>query len=456
MAFSPEHVGALILAAGKGTRMHSSKPKVLAALLEEPMLRYGLAALEPFFGERIWCLVGHEAERVMAAFAGEERRFVVQHEQNGTGHALMVAWPELAAAGLEYVLVTNGDMPLLGAVEIEALLNAAAKADIGFLTLTLENPGAYGRVVRTDGAVTAIVEAKDYDEQRFGPMADEVNAGVYLLKLSSVGPLLDALTNENANGEYYITDLVGLAVAAGLVVEGVRLGNTPSLLGVNSPAELTVSEEVLRARLVDKWLNAGVTMHAPSLVRIGPRVRLEPGAELFGPCELYGECHIARDARILSHTVLWDAEVGAGAQVRSFCHVERAIVGAGCSVGPFARLRPGALMEEGAAVGNFVEMKKARLGKGAKAGHLTYLGDADVGENVNIGAGTITCNYDGVNKHRTTIGDNAFIGSNTALVAPVSVGENALVGAGSVISKNVPDNSLGVTRAPQRNLPRRS
>ncbi len=463
MASGFSGLGALILAAGKGTRMHSDKPKVLQTLLGEPMLAYVMTALAPVMGEAVWAVIGHNADMVRKAFPDFEAqgRFVLQEEQLGTGHALQMAWATLRAAGLETVVVVNGDTPLLSAQTVErfvaAIRNAdGGGADVAFMTLTLPEAGAYGRVVRDGhGVVKAIVEARDYDEIIHGPEPREINTGIYSLRLDAVEKLLSQLSNDNQSGEYYITDIVGLAVAQGIEVLGIDCGDDPSLLGVNNPVELSRSEELLTQRITSEYLEKGVIMHAPQGVRIGPFARVEAGAEITGPCEIYGKSHVARGAVIESHCWMKDAHIGSGSVVKSFSHIERATVGKFCSVGPFARLRPDAILENEARIGNFVEMKKARLGYGAKAGHLSYLGDADIAAGCNIGAGTITCNYDGKNKHRTVIGENAFIGSNTALVAPVSIGDGSVVGAGSVITKDVPAEHLAVARERQRNLPRK-
>ncbi len=447
--------GALILAAGRGTRMHSRNPKVLQTLLGEPLLMYVVRALEPLFGDAVWAVVGHGAEMVRKVCAGYPLRFVEQTELLGTGHALMVALPALRAAGMKRVLVVNGDTPLITTETFRRFLRDAEGAAVAVATLTLPSPGAYGRVVRHQDRVIAIVEAKDYDPVLHGPEPDEINAGIYLFDLESVEKLLPRLENNNKNKEYYITDLIRLAVDARMRVSGLHCGSDPHLLGINTPEELARSEELLRRHLVRSGLEAGIIMHGSASVRLGPRVTVEPGAELYGPCEIYGRSHIASGAVVEAFCHIVDSHIGPDAVIRSFSHLDRAMVGPECTVGPYARLRPDAVMEQGAHVGNFVEMKKAVLGAGAKANHLTYLGDADVGPGSNIGAGTITCNYDGVNKHRTSIGAHAFIGSNTALVAPVSVGNNAVVGAGSVITRNVPDECLGVTRARQKILPRR-
>ena len=454
---SKNTIGALILAAGKGTRMHSDKPKVLQPLLGEPMLRYVYTALDPIFGDGMWTVIGHGADMVSRTFEMESRNFVLQSEQLGTGHALQVAWPELIRSGLNRVLVVNGDTPLLPQPRIMAFMKEVVDrdADIGFMTLTLADPASFGRVVRHNGEVAAIVEAKDFDENMHGQEPNEINAGIYLLKLDSISPLLEKLQNTNKSGEYYITDLVELAVARRMKVCGVDCGQDPHLLGINNPAELVRSESLLRTNLVLEWLEQGVMIHAPETVRIGPMVYLEPGAVLHGPCELYGNTEVRTGATVQSHTWLRNAIVSSGAEVRPFCHIEDAEIGPDCIVGPYARLRPGAVLEEGSRVGNFVEMKKSVLGKKSKANHFTYLGDTEVGVGANIGAGTITCNYDGVNKHKTVIGDGAFIGSNSALVAPVTIGANSLVGAGSVITKDVPDDTLAIARGVQKNLPRK-
>jgi bifunctional UDP-N-acetylglucosamine pyrophosphorylase/glucosamine-1-phosphate N-acetyltransferase len=432
--------------------MCSSRPKVLHTVLGVPMLRHVLRALAPVFGESVWVVVGHEADMVRQACADQPVRFVEQGEQLGTGHALMVALPHVRAAGVEKLLVINGDTPLISGKLIEGFLHDAADADFAFATLTLPEPGAFGRVVRRGGAVAAIIEARDYDPSRHGPEPREINAGLYLIKLSAIAPLLPYLTRTNKNGEYYLTDLVALAAAAGIGVSGLDRGGDSALMGLNTPAELAESEENLRRSIVREHLAAGVIMHGPDSIRIGPDAVIEPGAELSGPCELFGTSRIASGARVASHCYIRDSVVGACAVIHNFCHLEDATVGADCLVGPFARLRPGTVMEEGAHVGNFVELKKARLGQGAKANHLTYLGDADVGAGTNVGAGTITCNYDGLRKHQTLIGAGAFIGSNTALVAPVRIGDKAVVGAGTTVTKDVPEGHLGITRAPQKNL----
>ena len=440
------HLHALILAAGKGTRMPSPRPKVLQTLLGETMLTLVTATLHAMdrVGD-IFTMVGCEAAMVSAeaeAVAGRLGRkafCIEQKEQKGTGHALMTAMPFLEGDGR--LLVVNGDAPLLTAEVLDRFLDGAEGADVAFLSLELDDAASYGRVVRKDGAVKAIVEAKDFDPAVYGPKEDahEVNTGIYLFSLPSVRRLLPKLSNNNKSGEYYITDLVSLGLAEGMDVRGIRAegsgcdGN--ALLGVNNPVELAAAEELLQKRRNAAILASGVVMHGLSGIRISPLSVVEPGAEIYGPCEICGSSVIKSGARIRSHG--------------EFCHIEGAEVRSGAIVGPYARLRPQALVDEKAHVGNFVELKKTYLGKGSKANHFTYLGDTEVGPGVNFGAGTITCNYDGKNKFRTVVGANCFIGSNTSLVAPVTIGDGALIGAGSVIVDDVPAGKMALGRGRQ-------
>lgn len=450
---------ALVLAGGKGTRMHSDSPKVLKTLLGESMLYYVYRALKPSLGEKIFTIVGFACEKVENAFPEMKDRFVLQTEQLGTGHALQMGWECIKAADVEYCLVINGDTPLISDKAVSDFLEAVKEdgADLSFVTITPDTANQFGRVIRNKaGQVTAIVETKDYDEAVYGPVSGEVNAGIYCLKISAVDGLLSKLTNNNKSGEYYITDLVDLAVECGMNVTAVNAGNSIDLMGINSPYELAQAESTLRLRTAEKLLKCGVTLHSWESVVVGPGVEIEPGVEISGPCEIYGCSKIKRGAVLESHVRIVDSVVESGALIKAYSHLEEAQVGSGCMVGPYGRLRPGAVLEEDAKVGNFVEMKKAVLGKGAKASHLTYLGDSEIGAGTNIGAGTITCNYDGVNKHKTVIGEGAFIGSNTALVAPVTIGKGALIGAGSTITKNVKDGDLGVARGKQINISRTS
>jgi bifunctional UDP-N-acetylglucosamine pyrophosphorylase/glucosamine-1-phosphate N-acetyltransferase len=444
---------AVVLAAGKGTRLHSNSPKVLRSLLGEPMLYYVYQALEPAFGAAIHTIVGFGREEVARTFPDMADRFIVQEQQLGTGHALRTAWEAMAHDPPRWLVVANGDTPLLQPRHLDRLLQRRdAGPALAFLTITPEEPAGLGRVVRSEGGGLAIVEAKDLEPSLHGD-PKEVNAGIYLFDMERVAPLLGELSNQNKSGEYYVTDLVALAGERGMSVEAVNCGEDPGLLGVNTAPELCEAEERLRSGIVRHWLETGVVIRQAGSARIGPRARIDPGVELCGPVEVYGRSCLGEGVRVDSHVVLQDAEL-AGCRVKSFSHVEGAFVEPGAAVGPYARLRPGAVLRRGARVGNFVEMKKAELGEGSKASHLSYLGDATVGPAVNIGAGTITCNYDGVRKHHTHIESGAFIGSNTALVAPVRVGSDSLVAAGSTITEDVPAGNWAFGRARQKNISR--
>lgn len=451
-------LGALVLAAGKGTRMFSEIPKVLQTLLGEPMLYYVHSALSGLGNIPFWTIIGHGADMVSAAFPEHKERFILQEQQLGTGHAVQIAMPVLDKSNIDGLLVVNGDTPLVSTGILSRFLSLMEfkNVDLGFISITLEDPKAYGRVVRDHrGQVAGIVEYKEFNAAEHGLATGEINTGIYYFSSEVLRRLLPQLTNNNKSGEFYITDLVTLAVQDGLKVEAVNFGNEPCLLGVNTPLELSEAESNLRQRINREWMERGVMLHMPDMITIGPRVVLEPGVRIYGPSEILNASELHHGSCVESHCVVRDTQIETGTVVHSFSHLECAKVGEHCSVGPYARLRPGSVMKKASRIGNFVEMKKATLGEGAKANHLSYLGDADVGARSNIGAGTITCNYDGVNKHATCIGEGAFIGSNTALIAPVSVGPSALIGAGSIITKDVPEGMLALTRAPQKMFPRK-
>ena len=450
-------LGYVLLAAGKGTRMHSDSPKVLQTVLGKPLLGYVFDALGHVPPGLVWTVIGFGANEVRSTFAARDLQFVPQEEQLGTGHAVSLAWPEIVASGLSHVCVLNGDTPYVPVQEVEALADLCREegAAMGMLTLELDNPFGYGRVIRSsEGVVLRVVEEKDFDAVEHGGEINEVNSGAYVFDVAKCTELLARIDRDNAQGEFYLTQMISLCADAGLAVAGMPFGSSELLRGINSPSDLVDFEEALRARIVKEHLRAGVILRNAASIIIGPDVEIAPGAEVVGPCEIYGRSRIERGARISSHCWIRDTVLGP-CQVKSFSHIDGARVGEGASIGPYARLRPGAVIGRKARVGNFVEVKNAILHEGAKAGHLSYLGDSDIGADVNIGAGTITCNYDGVRKHRTEIREKAFIGSNTALVAPVVVGAGAVVGAGSVVTKDVPDGVLCVARARQTNIERK-
>ncbi|AEB10879.1 bifunctional UDP-N-acetylglucosamine diphosphorylase/glucosamine-1-phosphate N-acetyltransferase GlmU [Marinithermus hydrothermalis] len=441
----------VILAAGTGTRMKSRLPKVLHPLLGKPMVAYAVEAAIESGAERVVVVVGHGAEAVQTALADYPVVFAHQAEQLGTAHALMQA--EQALEGFEgRVLVTYGDTPLLSGQTLARLAGAleAREAGMVLLSLVLEDPTGYGRVLRgADGSVHAVVEEKDAgpEEKR----VREVNSGVYAFD-ANLWAYLKEVRNHNASGEYYLTDLVQIYRAHGHRVVALEGEDPAELLGVNTRAHLAEVERILLERLRRAWMLRGVRMIQPETIYLEPTVELARDVTLWPGVILRGRTRIGEGSVVGAYSVLVDTVVEADAEVRGHTVAEGAVIRAGAGAGPFARLRPGAELEAGAHVGNFVEVKNARIGPGAKAGHLAYLGDAEVGEGANIGAGMITANYDGKRKHRTRIGKGAFIGSNAVLVAPVEVGDGALVGAGSVITQDVPAGALGVARGRQRNI----
>ncbi len=423
---------AIILAAGLGTRMRSTRPKVMHPLAGRPMIRHLLAACEARFG-RIVVVIGPDMPELEKTVA--PHGVAVQRERLGTGHAALQAAPLLGGHDGD-VAVLYGDNPLVSEATIGRLLAARAEADLVLLAMRPSDPGRYGRVVTgADGMVERIVEWADADEAERA--IGLCNAGVVCARGPDLMRWLAAVKNDNAKGEFYLTDVVALARAEGLRVRAVEAPEA-ELRGINSRAELAAAEAVLQGQLRAAALDAGVTMQAPESVflaydtRLAADVVLEPHI-VFGP----------------------GVTVEEGATIRAFSHLEGCVVKRDAIIGPYARLRPGTVVEPRAHVGNFVELKATTLGPGAKANHLSYLGDASIGAGANIGAGTITCNYDGVNKHRTEIGEGAFIGSDTALVAPVKVGARALVGAGSVITADVPDDALAIARGQQAVKPGR-
>ena len=439
----------VIMAAGKGTRMRSARPKVLHALGGTPLLGHVLATAERLAPARCVIVTGHGAEAVEAAFAGPRREFVRQMPQLGTGHAVQQAVPALPNDGV--TLVLNGDVPLIGEATLRALVDACAGERLAILTVDLADPFGYGRIVRGAGRVEAIVEEKDAtpEQRRIG----EVYTGIMAAPTARLKDWLARLTNANAQGEYYLTDVVAHAVADGMDVATTAARDETEVLGVNSPAQLADLERRLQRRHADALMDAGVRLADPA--RFDLRGTLEAGmdVEIDVGCVFEGDVVLGDGVRVGAHCVIRDAEIAAGAVIHPFTHIEGAKVGAGALIGPFARLRPGAALGDEVHIGNFVEVKNSTLARGAKANHLAYLGDADVGERVNYGAGSITANYDGANKHRTTIGADVHVGSNCVLIAPITIGAGATIGGGSTLGRNAPPDTLTVARARQVAIP---
>ncbi len=442
----------VILAAGLGKRMQSDLPKVLHPLAGKPMLAHVLDNAGGLSPDRIIVVVGHGADRVREAFADrKDIEFALQSPQHGTGHAVQQAVPLLLEDGNDDVtLVLYGDVPLVQTDTLSALL-AARAGGMSVLTEKLDDPSGYGRIVRNaQGEVVRIVEHKDAtpDEQRI----NEVNTGILAAPTAQIKDWLARIDNNNAQGEYYLTDIVGLSVKDGLPVHASHPGASWETLGVNSRVQQAQLERDWQAEQARRLLEQGVTLADPS--RFDLRGSLTCGRDVFIDvgCVFEGKVELADGVRIGPHCVVRDASIAGGAQIEAFSHIQQASVGADARIGPYARLRPGADIGASAHVGNFVEIKKSVLGKGSKANHLAYIGDAQIGERVNIGAGTITCNYDGVNKFRTVIEDDAFIGSDTQLVAPVTVGKGATLGAGTTLTKDAPAGQLTISRGLQKTI----
>ena len=439
---------AIVLAAGRGTRMKSDRPKVLFPVAGRPLLHWVLDAVAGAGPHETWVVVGHGAAEVQAALPRGVGA-VLQEPQLGTGHAVMVALEAMGDVGGDTILIVPGDTPLLRSATLEGLVAARGKAPASLLTVVMPDPAGYGRVVRAAGKVTGIVEHRDATpEQR---LITEVAVSTYAFDGAALAAALGGLGRGNEQGEYYLTDAVA-ALAAGGEIVGVPVADPAEVQGVNSHAQLAAVAADMRRRLNASWMAAGVEMVDPERVYLDAGVTLEAGACLYPGVHLEGTTTVAAGAVVGPDVFAVDSAIGPGARVW-YAVLRGAEVGEGAQVGPFASLRPGTRLEVGSKVGTFVETKATVVGRGSKVPHLSYMGDTVIGEASNIGAGTITCNYDGREKHRTVIGDRVFIGSDTMLVAPVEIGDDATTGAGSVITKDVAPGSLAVERGQQREVP---
>lgn len=436
----------VILAAGQGTRMKSALPKVLHKLGGKPLLQHVVDSARTIADAKITVVAGHGMEQVAEAIYGEDISYIEQAQQLGTGHAVAQAVPQLRDGGK--TLVLYGDVPLIQPQTLTALLEAAGENSLGLLTVNLENPTGYGRIIRNaDGHATAIVEQKDANEAQ--QKITEVNTGVLAVATEQLKQWLPKIGNDNAQGEYYLTDLIAIAYSAGVAIETRQPVCPEEVQGINDRIQLAALERYLQQSRAVDLMRQGITLADPG--RFDCRGTLRVGSDSFIDinCLFEGEVELGSNVVIGANCVIKDSRIADNVEIKPNSILEQAIVGEGAVIGPFARLRPGTELAANTKVGNFVETKKALVGEGSKINHLSYVGDAILGRDVNVGAGTITCNYDGVNKHLTEINDGAFIGSNTALIAPVKVGKGATVGAGSAISKNVADSELALTRATQ-------
>jgi bifunctional UDP-N-acetylglucosamine pyrophosphorylase / glucosamine-1-phosphate N-acetyltransferase len=439
------------MAAGKGTRLKSQLPKVLHEAGGKPLLEHVIrAAVRVVPAIDVYAIVGHEAERVRAATRHTGVNFVLQAEQRGTGHALMAARKDLA--GYDHIIVLSGDAPMISAETIGQLrdFHLGEQAGMTLLSAELKNPTGYGRVLRkgkSSAEVRAIVEEKSATPAQ--KKIREINSGFYVFDAKRLYANIDKLSTANAHGEYYLTDMAEVLRKAGQRVVAYKTEDANEVLGGNTRAEMSEIDRNMRMVKCRQLMADGVTVFFPDTCVIDADVTIAPDSVIEPFVQLLGNTRIGAGCRVRSFCVIRDSEIGDGVMVRPGCVMEDAHVGPGAIIGPYSHLRPGSEIGEGAHVGNFVETKKIKLGKGSKANHLTYLGDAEIGAAVNIGAGTITCNYDGVNKNKTIIDDGAFIGSDSTLVAPVRVGKGAYVGAASCITDDVPDESLAIGRGRQ-------
>lgn len=438
----------VILAAGKGTRMHSDLPKVLHGLAGQPMLQHVITTAMLLAPEKICVVYGHGGEAVPQAMSNYAASFVLQEPQLGTGHAVQQAMPELSDDST--TLVLYGDVPLIQAHTLQQLLKTPET--LSLLTLNLDNPSGYGRIVRdVGGKVISIVEQKDASPAQLA--IAEVNTGILAAPTSMLKKWLAKLGNKNAQGEYYLTDIVAMAVAQGLKVSTTQPAQAWEVMGINSKVQLAELERIWQEEQALRLLTQGVTLADPKRLDIRGKLVCGRDVEIDVGCVFEGNVHLGNRVKVGAYTVIKDATVHAGTHIAPFTHIDSAEVGEECHIGPYARLRPGTKLHREVHIGNFVEVKNSEIAKGSKANHLSYIGDSTVGSRVNVGAGTITCNYDGANKHRTIIEDDVFIGSDTQLIAPVTIKRGSTIGAGSTITKDTVENALTLSRAKQVTIP---
>ncbi len=450
----------VVLAAGQGTRMRSALPKVLHPIAGQPMLAHALDTALSLSPARIHLVVGHEATSVRAAIEAEARfsnvplNWVTQAEQKGTAHAVAQALPDVSDDAV--VLVTYADVPLVSSDTLARCIAAASRSDgsqaaLALVTAEFDDPAQLGRIVRDgSGDIQAIVEFTDADDEQRA--IREINSGILALGGADMKAMVAQIEPHNAQGEYYLTDLIALAVAQGIPVRGLVSERAAEVSGINDRVQLAEAERLFQERAAEALMRSGVTMADPARVDIRGTVNAEEDCFIDINVVLEGEVRLGRGVRIGPGSVIRDSALGDGVTVEAHTVVEGADVAARCQLGPFARIRPGTVLGEAVRIGNFVETKKARLGRGTKASHLTYLGDATLGEDCNVGAGTVTCNYDGIDKHPTEIGDNVFVGTNSTLVAPIEIGSGSFVAAGSTLTTRVDEGDLAVGRGRQRNI----
>jgi len=442
----------VILAAGKGTRMRSTLPKVLHPIADKPMVSHVIDSARQLNASNIYVVYGFGGDVLKSALtkdnAGDDLTFVEQLNQLGTGHAVDMASPFIKDN--ENILVLYGDVPLTQVTTLERLLAVKPDNGMALLTVNLSNPKGYGRIVRNNGNVVGIIEQKDASQSQL--LINEANTGILLVNGGDLKRWLANLSSDNAQGEYYLTDIIATAHLEGKIITTAHPETEVEVEGANNRVQLAGLERAYQLRQAEILMLAGVTLRDPARIDIRGDVSVGQEVVIDVNCILEGKVSIADSVVIGANSILKNCIIGANTEIKANSMIEDAVIGERCTLGPFARIRPGSIMKNDSHIGNFVEIKKTILGEGAKAGHLSYLGDSEIGAKVNIGAGTITCNYDGVNKFKTVIGDGAFIGSNSSIVAPAIIGSMATVGAGSVIVKNVDEKELAVARGKQKNI----
>ncbi|MBR9728896.1 bifunctional UDP-N-acetylglucosamine diphosphorylase/glucosamine-1-phosphate N-acetyltransferase GlmU [Shewanella intestini] len=444
----------VILAAGKGTRMRSDLPKVLHPIAHKSMVQHVIDTANSIGSDAIQLVYGYGADKLQAKLGEQQLNWVLQAEQLGTGHAVAQANPNIADD--DTVLILYGDVPLIQAATLEKLLQARTENGLAILTVNLANPTGYGRIVRvansdnSAGNVIGIVEQKDATPEQL--LINEVNTGIMAVPGKQLKHWLSQLSNSNAQGEYYLTDIIAMAHADGVDITTAQPESAIEVEGANNRVQLAQLERAYQQREAEKLMIAGANMRDPARIDIRGDVSVGMDVMIDVNVVLEGKVTLGNNVTLGAGVIVINSTIADGATIKPYTIIENATVGPASSAGPFARMRPGSELVEDSHIGNFVEMKKARLGKGSKAGHLTYLGDAEIGAGVNIGCGTITCNYDGANKHLTKIEDDVFVGSDTQLVAPVTIGRGATLGAGSTITRDVGENELVITRVKQRHI----
>lgn len=443
------NIDVVVLAAGQGTRMKSNKPKVLHGIAGKPMLQHVIDASKALDNSKCHLIVGHGSEQVKSVINEGNLIWVQQTEQLGTGHAVQQALPGLSDEST--TLILYGDVPLIKTDTLQRLLEIAQRGVVALLTVNLDDPTGYGRIVRSaDGNVTAIVEHKDARPEQH--KINEINTGILALPTALLKRWLPQLSNDNAQGEYYLTDIIGMASQDGVSIDTAQPEDAEEVQGVNNRLQLAELERYYQFQQAKYLMTEGATLADPNRVDVRGNINIGRDIEIDINVVFEGRVVLGDNVSIGPNCVIKDAEIAAGAVIHANSHIDGAVIESQCNIGPYARLRPGTKMAEGAKVGNFVETKKSYIGTGSKVNHLSYIGDAEIGKNVNVGAGTITCNYDGVNKFKTELGDGVFIGSNSSLVAPVNIQAGATVGAGSTITNDISTGQLAVGRGKQRNI----